>query len=97
MFIAISLTGENVLLELPLSAFAVALWLLVLIRFGLLALMISYLPIVLTGLTPITLRLSSWYAPRSVLVLLFIVVLALYGFRTSLAGRPVFGNLALDD
>jgi hypothetical protein len=97
MFIAISLTGENVFVELPLAAFTVALWLLVLIRFGLLALMISNLPIFLNALTPITLRLSYWYAGRSVFVLLFIVALTLYGFRTALAGRPVFGNLAVDD
>lgn len=38
--------------------------------------------------TPITHRLSHWYGAQCLFVLLFIVALALYGFRSALAGRP---------
>ena len=88
---------ENILVDLPIATVQVTLTLFVLIRFGLLAFATSVFLTNLINLTPITLRLSYWYAGRSLFVLLFIVALALYGFRTALAGRPVFGNLAVDD
>jgi hypothetical protein len=46
---------------------------------------------------PVTLDLSDWYAGRSLFVIALCLGLALYGFRAALAGRPAFGNLAVDD
>jgi hypothetical protein len=95
--VALNLGSENIFVDLPITAVQSALTLFILVRFGLLAYVISGLPIRLTGLTPITLKMSYWYAGRSLFVLLIVLGLALYGLRTALAGRPVFGNLAIDD
>ena len=41
------------------------------------------------GYFPLTLELSAWYADRSLLAIAVVLGLALYGFRVSLAGRPL--------
>lgn len=94
---AMGLTPQNILVDLPITAVQIALLLFVLIRFGLLALATSWLLFFLILFTPITLRLSHWYAGRSLFVLLFIAGLATFGFRKALAGQSAFGNLALED
>jgi hypothetical protein len=94
---AVDLSAENILFDLPITAFEAALLVFVLVRFGLLAFTVSWVPPSLMVLTPITLRLSHWYAWRSVFVLLSIMAVALCGFRMAMAGRPTLGNLAFDD
>ena len=49
------------------------------------------------GQLPLTTDLSSWYAGRTIIGLLFLVVLAGYGFWISLAGRPLFARDFLPD
>lgn len=46
---------------------------------------------------PFTLEVSAWYAARAVPVLVALVALALYGFHTSLAGKPLFGRPLIED
>ena len=94
---AMGLTPQNILVDLPITVVQIGLLLFVLLRFGLLALASSWFVIFLTSLTSFTLRPYFWYSGRSFFIILFIVALTLYGFRTALAGRPVFGNLAVDD
>jgi serine/threonine-protein kinase len=61
-----------------------------LLRFGLVALIVAgALSDFLLGL-PRTLDFSLWYAPMGVLPLVLAALIACYGFRVSLAGRPVF-------
>jgi len=45
---------------------------------------------------PMTLDFSTWYAGSTILALGFAVALAVYGFHTSLAGRPAVGDRTLD-
>ena len=68
----------------------------VLLRFGLLALLVSPLTTGI-GMTTLTLDTSSWYAPASWMVLLIYAGLALYAYRLALAGRPAFGRSLFDD
>jgi tRNA A-37 threonylcarbamoyl transferase component Bud32 len=68
----------------------------VLLRFGLLALLVSPLTTGI-GMTTLTLDTSSWYAPASWMVLLIYAGLAMYAYRLALAGRPAFGRSLLDD
>jgi hypothetical protein len=42
------------------------------------------------GRFPLTANLAAWYAPSSLLVMLSVVAVAVYGFRTTLAGRPLW-------
>jgi hypothetical protein len=44
-----------------------------------------------------TIQLSHWNAASTILGVLFVLALAVYGFRVSLAGRPVFSGAALDE
>lgn len=68
---------------------------LILIRLGLLALIAlavftDYLNHVLTT------DLSLWYAPTSVFLIALVVGLAIFAFRSAVAGKPVWGALKLE-
>jgi hypothetical protein len=46
---------------------------------------------------PLTLDPSAWFATRALPVVALFAALAVYGFRTSLAGKPIFGRPLLED
>ena len=92
----LGITGEN-WVALPFTAVVVALGLIVLIRFGLLAVFVFNVYYILLSTLPVTINFSRWYIGRSLFLLLLLIGLAVYGFCAALAGRPVFGNLALED
>ena len=66
-----------------------ALWLFVLLRFGLLATVTVFI-FADFRFYPLTSDFSVWYAGSSAFALLVAVSLAVYGFYTSLAGQPLF-------
>ena len=75
--------------DYPLAALAFAVFALALLRFGLLA------GIVMSAVGQVlalgaVLDFSAWYAGMAVLPFVLIALLVVYGFRVSLAGRPVF-------
>jgi hypothetical protein len=65
------------------------------LRFGLLALIASSFVYVLLILFPITADFSAWYAGASLFAVLGVAAIAAFAFRTSLAGRPLFGDAEL--
>jgi hypothetical protein len=69
----------------------------VMIRFGLLALMANLMVFNILENFPLTTQGSAWYAGISLTGILLIAVIALYGFYTALAGRPVFGGAGLEE
>jgi serine/threonine-protein kinase len=71
--------------------------LVVLRRGGLLSLAVTLIFMFTLIEVPITLDLGAWYAPRALPVVAVLLGLALYGFRTALGGKPVFGASLLDD
>jgi len=91
-----ALGGENPVLELPNAMIygAMTAWLIT--RYGLLALIASWLARGLLQLTPLPFSSSSPYAFQAVFGIVVILALALWAFRTSLGGRPVFA-FTLDD
>ena len=93
----LGITGENFWVALPFTAIIVVLSLIALVRFGLLALCVFYSYFILLSTLPVTLDFSRWYIGRSLFLLLLLIGFTIYGFRAALAGRPVFGNLALED
>ncbi|MGH9143262.1 MAG: protein kinase domain-containing protein [Vicinamibacterales bacterium] len=64
----------------------------VLLRFGLLALVASAFVTPSLDYVPLTMDAASWYAPNSWLLLIFVTGLAVYAFRTALAGRPILSG-----
>ena len=71
--------------------------LVVLRRGGLLSLAVTLIFMFTLIEVPITLDLGAWYATRAMPVVAVLLGLALYGFRTALGGKPVFGSSLLDD
>jgi len=69
----------------------------VLVQFGLLAMIVSQFVFQVTSLVPITFDLSAPYISSSYLCFGAVIVLAAYGFHTAMAGRPVFGAGFLPD
>ena len=61
-----------------------------LLRFGLLASIVALTSLGLLSACPPTLDLSAWYIGLVPIPLLAVAAIAIYGFRTSLAGRPLF-------
>ena len=68
-----------------------------LIRFGLLALVVSVVFGFCFLSLPLTTQGSAWYAGISLTGILLMAAMAFYGFYTSLGGRPVFGGAVLED
>ena len=88
--IYINPSAGDPVLDLIYAGAQVALWIFVFFRFGLLSLIVGvFFQSVLYG-HPLTFSLSSWYAGYSLLTLTVALALAIYGFHTSLAGRPLF-------
>jgi hypothetical protein len=67
------------------------------IRFGLLALVVNFVVFNIVQNFPLTTQGSAWYAGISLAGILLIAAMAIYGFYTSLGGRPVFGGAVLED
>ncbi|MGB7282307.1 MAG: serine/threonine-protein kinase [Candidatus Acidiferrum sp.] len=81
------------------AAFLVVLYLsflLVLKRFGLLALLVGLVVQQVLLIFPATIHLSRWYAAPSLVGMTAIAALTIYGFRTALAGQPVFSMKAFE-
>jgi hypothetical protein len=89
--------GENLALEVGMAALLSVILALILVRIGLLALStLAWSIQILTG-APLTLDLSAWYADRSLIAMLAVGGLALYGFYTAVGGKPLFGAALLED
>jgi hypothetical protein len=69
----------------------------VMIHFGLLALVANFMFYNILQNFPLTTQGSAWYAGISLTGILLMAVIALYGFYTSLGGRPVFGGAVLEE
>jgi len=70
--------------------------LLVLIRFGILALTMALCTENLLFFSPLTTHLSAWYAAPTFIVLFVVLAAAIFGFYTSTAGKPLFAGISLD-
>ena len=68
----------------------------VLLRGGLLALVIALYFMFCLLEVPLSFDLTAWYSMHAMPVVLVLLALTVYGFHTSLGGKPVLGS-ALDD
>jgi serine/threonine-protein kinase len=96
MTVALTLTHES-LYALPFTALAASLVIVVLYRYGLLALISAIFLLHLMIFFPVTSDFSAWYAADYVLALIISLALAVFGFYTSLAGEPLFRGALPDD
>jgi serine/threonine-protein kinase len=84
-------------LDLAVGLTATGITLFVLLRFGMLALVFMEFFLLFFGLYPVTTDFSVWYAGSSAFAAALGAALILYGFKTSLAGRPLFSGSFLGD
>ncbi|MCX6632200.1 MAG: hypothetical protein NTW28_31705, partial [Candidatus Solibacter sp.] len=94
MFVAIitfagTLGSTTPWVDYPLNALAFAVFAFALLRFGLLAAIVTSLAGQILGLGSL-LDFSAWYAGLAVLPFLLVVLMVGYGFRVSLGGRTLF-------
>jgi len=68
-----------------------------LVRFGLLALLVSSTTTSLLGSAAISPNLSAWYAGDMLVMLSVVALIAIYAVKTSLGGNSLFGPGLLDD
>jgi hypothetical protein len=94
--VLMSVTGinstSNLYLDLLSSLVFSLLFVFVLFRCGLLAIVVSGISLALLAVFPMTFDAGAWYAGSTFLGLAGFAALALYGFRTALAGRPLLGG-----
>jgi serine/threonine-protein kinase len=83
------LTGNTVMAWL-FGGLMWALYLVLLTRFGLLAMVVAHFYVELTFYYPLTSNFSAWYAGGAFFALGVSVAVAGYGFYRSLAGQPLF-------
>ena len=91
-----SLSDENPILSFVMLTLLWVGILVVLKRFGLLAMVTGLAVQNVLILFPVTIHFSRWYAAPALTGLAFIVALAIYGFQMARAGQPVFPGSLLD-
>ena len=88
--------SEHPWIAVPLSMAVWAAIVLVLVRFGLLAVVSLSLVQELLLVSPLTRDLSAWYAGASLSVVLLVLLVAGFGFYASLGGRPLLREELLE-
>jgi hypothetical protein len=84
--------GEYKVVDFVAFGLLYASFLFVLKRFGLLVLVVGLVVQNVLLVFPTTTRFSQWYAAPALVGLIAIAALAVYGFRTARAGKPLFGT-----
>ena len=88
--------GEQPMLELAITVTGVSLVIFVLLRYGLLALMVTFYTFMTMELFPATTDFSRPYAAASWVLLAAIAAVSAYGFYASRGDEPLFGRPLLD-
>jgi hypothetical protein len=85
------IAGENLVVEILIAIVFAVLWLVCLMRFGLLPLCVAQFVanILIDGLP--TFDFSRWYAWRGLTEIVFVAAIALFAFKICLGKKPVFG------
>ena len=89
--------GGASVLETMFAALVIALDIFVLIRFGVLAAIVSYFVIQVVHPVVLTTNFSAWYAGSTLFALEIVLALTAYAFHTAVAGRPLFTGGFLDE
>ena len=77
-------------IELPTLILVYSIAVLIVLRFGLIPLAVAIFTVDMGASLPLSADLSAWFLINSVLALLSVVVLAVWGFYHSLAGQPLW-------
>ncbi len=97
LFTAVYLGDAPAAVTLPLAALSVGLLMMVTVRYGLLAAIVAEVCRRTFGYRIYTTDPSSWYFYAGMIAVAGLLALAIWATRTALAGRPLFGDLALEE
>jgi serine/threonine-protein kinase len=97
-WVVLGVLGSNSpMIDLVFAGLSFAALVIILLRFGLVALACGIFVGSLFPLVPITTDFSAWYAGSALFTLLAVLALAVYAFHTSLGGQKVFAGKFLED
>jgi serine/threonine-protein kinase len=96
-FLLLVSAGGNPVLALLGGGVVGTLYVVALMRFGLIALLTLYWVNDLLGSLPLTIDPSAWYAGSTTFVIAAVLALAVFAFYTSLGGQRVFHGKLLED
>jgi serine/threonine protein kinase len=88
--------GANTLVEVALVTAIFAAFVFILLRFGFFPLVVLFVVQDFLGLA-LTTHLGAWYASSTIVGVVFVLALGIYGFKTSLGGQAIFSGAALDE
>ena len=91
-----SLFGEHPIQGVVEDLLIYGIALMLLLRFGLLALVIAFCMNNVLSAYPLTGHLTEWYAQPTIVTFTVIAVLAIFGFYRATAGKSRLGNISLD-
>ncbi len=97
IMVPIFLGSGSLAVDVAVGVVASFVTLFVLLRFGMLALVFTQFFLLFFNLYPITSEVTAWYAGASAFAAVLGAALILYGFKSSLAGRPLFRGSLLND
>jgi serine/threonine-protein kinase len=83
-------SSEGLWINLPVYALVYAVFVVLLLRYGIVPLVISIFTADFLLTAPITLDFSVWYIASSLLALLAVLAVAFYGFHCTVAGKRLF-------
>jgi len=88
--------GQQLGLELTIVFFGIVLMYGVLLRFGLLALVVTFYTFLSLEIFPLTTDVSRPYATTSMLLVIAVAAVSMYGYYASRGDEPLFGRVMLD-
>jgi serine/threonine protein kinase len=89
--------GANTLVEVALVTAIFVAFVFILLRFGFFTLVVLFMTQQVLFDLVYTTHLGAWYAGSTIVSVVFVLALGIYGFRTSLAGQAIFSGSALDE
>ncbi len=95
--LAVGGQGDAYAVTVPLAIMTAGMFVLVAVRSGILALVVTLVVLPLLVTAPLTLDLSRWYSGRGLVILATILALTIWAFWTSLGGRRALGFVKLAD
>ena len=96
LYSLLALLWDHPVIGVAESALLFSLIVILLLRFGPLALALALWTNFTLQVTPLTTHLSAWYAEPTIFLMTVILALAIFGFYTSTAGNSLFGGISLD-
>ncbi len=96
LFSLLGLIGDHPVLGIAEGALFCSLIVILLLRFGPLALAVALWTNTTLQLTPLTTHLSAWYAEPTFFVFFVFLAVAIFGFYTSTVGKPRLGGFSLE-